>query len=267
VNEARSGESMNECRELEAMLAAYVDGETQACDCERVRRHTESCACCRDRVQAQRAARETVRARRSGLRACASPSLKARCASYAATGASAPSRASTKIPAASLRRWVPLSLAATLVLAVTSFFGFGLNDKVQALTFQTTIDHAKCTRFTAGPPPEDPIDAARRFQASYGFPITVPASSAPEHLQLRAIRRCAVMDGRVAHLIYTWMGEPLSVYVLPKPTLSEATEFGRQFKYNSVIWVDHGRTYIVVTEHQRGPELEKLTAYVRASAF
>ena len=42
---------------------------------------------------------------------------------------------------------VPLAAAATIVLAVAAVFGFGLNNKVQALAFQMTIDHVKCAAF------------------------------------------------------------------------------------------------------------------------
>ncbi|MBA2303795.1 MAG: hypothetical protein H0W08_14330 [Acidobacteria bacterium] len=258
---------MNECREVEALLGAYVDGETASCDCDRVRRHAESCACCRDLLGAQRAVREAVRARATGLRACASPRLKARCASYAIRRRSTPSRLPRASPGAFVRRWVPLSVAATLVLAVTAVFGFGLNHKVQALAFQSTLDHVKCTRFTGGGPPADPLEAARQWQAKFGWPITVPASSGASNLQLRAVRRCAVTDGRVAHLIYTWMGEPLSVYVLPKGTLGDATEFVHRFRHNSVMWSQNDRTYIMVTPHGRDPELDRLVSHIRASAF
>ena len=30
------------------------------------------------------------------------------------------------------------------------------------------------------------------------------------------MRRCLSTDGRVAHIMYTWRGAPLSVYVLPR---------------------------------------------------
>jgi len=278
VNEPRPGEPVNQepdcaCRDLEATLAAYVDGETALCDGDRIRRHADSCACCRDRLARERAAREAVRSRRDGLRASAPGGLKARCASYAAASLpaagrvlGAPSPPKPRTPPAFLRRWVPLSVAATLLLAVSAVFGFGLNHKVQALAFQTTIDHVKCSRFNGATAPADPVESARAWQAKFGWAIQVPPSSG-SGLELRAVRRCAVTDGRVAHLIYSWLGEPLSVYVLPKQTVGDATEFVRRFRHNSVLWSQNNRTYIMVTPHKRDAALEGVVAYVRAHAY
>ena len=67
---------MNECRDLEDVLSAYVDGEAAEGDRARVRAHIESCGVCRDRVAGERQARDAVRARRDVLRACAPAALK-----------------------------------------------------------------------------------------------------------------------------------------------------------------------------------------------
>jgi anti-sigma factor RsiW len=245
------------------LLASYVDNEADARDCDRVRRHVDSCACCRDALARERLAREAVRTHRAGLRVSAPDPLKARCASYAADVSSGSKR---EIPPSFLRRWVPVSVAATLLLTVGAVFGLGLNDRVQALAFQTTIDHVKCSRFNAGSAPADPVAAAQLWESKFGWPIRVPASTV-SGLELRGVRRCAVTDGRVAHLMYSWLGEPLSVYVLPKQTLGEAAEFVRRFRHNSVMWSQNNRTYIIVTSRPRDPAFERVVAYVRASAY
>ena len=268
------------CRDVDALLAAYVDGETGSCDCDQVRAHVDACAVCRERVAAQRSAREVLHARRTGLRACAPAHLKARCASLAAQRPAAaeekpersaawsprPAAVTPRIPASFLRRWAPLSVAATLVFAVAAVFGLGLNDKVQALAFQTTIDHVACTRFNAGSGARDPLRAATEWREKAGWPITIPAA-ASSNLELRAVRRCGVIDGSLAHLMYSWMGEPLSVYVLPKRTVGHAEAFVHRFGHNAVMWSQNERTYIVVTRHPRDAALEKVVAYVRAGTF
>ena len=157
---------MDDCRELEQVLSAYVDGEAAGGDCHRVRSHIENCGVCRERVAGEQAAREALRSRRNTLRACAPDALKARCAAHATTGARvpapvfAPSRPRTDTrprtgavpPTPSfVRRWAPLSLAATVLLAVAAVFGLGLNDRVQALAFQTTLDHMTCSRLKTAP--------------------------------------------------------------------------------------------------------------------
>lgn len=256
------------------MLAAYVDGEAASCDCDKVKAHVAACACCRDRLVGEHAAREAIRARRGGLRASAPEELKARCAAYAARRGGAPAGvAPFKRPAdrrgvaAAVRRWAPLSLAATLVLAVATVFGFGLTDKAQALAFQTTIDHVKCTRFSLGEAAVDAHDAERQWQSRFGWAIAVPASSSGTNLELRGVRRCGVLDGAVAHVLYMWRGEPLSVYVLPKRTVGDAAQVVHRFQHNSIMWSQNDRTYIMVTPHRPDPSLDAMVAYVRATAY
>lgn len=281
MNESRAGEPVGSCRDVEPMLAAYVDGEAASCDCDTVRAHVEACPPCRERVSGERAAREAIRAHRDALRPSAPQALKARCALLAAqpapqgakTGAVLPggsfgSRDATPRSAARvLRRWVPLSLAATLFLAVAVVFGFGLTNKVEALAVQTTIDHVTCTRLKGDTRITDAADAARDWESRFGWKISVPQPSADSHFQLKGVRRCAVMDGRVAHIIYSWLGEPLSVYVLPKQTLGDSAQFVHRFRHNSIMWSKNDRTYIIVTTHRRDPALEQMVAYVKATAY
>lgn len=272
---------MNACRDLEQVLSAYVDGETAAGECDRVRAHIEVCGPCRERVAGEQAARAAVRARRDSLRACAPEALRARCAAHAAARDAAarpsPQPRVTGAPGAAVsvfaprssfvRRWAPLSLAATVLLAVATVFGLGLNDKVQALAFQTTIDHYTCSRFKSPSADVDAAAAAQQWQSRFGWPISVPASSTPSHLELHAVRRCLVTDGSVAHMLYSWEGEPLSVFVLPRRAIGDATAFARRFRHNTVMWSQNDRTYIMVTARPRDPSLEKVVAYVRANAY
>jgi anti-sigma factor RsiW len=254
------------------MLAAYVDGEAAACDCDRVRAHVEACPRCRERLSGERAAREAIRSHREGLKAPAPASLKLRCASLAAQGARDAANDATRAavgapPGSVLRRWVPLSVAATLFLAVAAVFGLGLTNKAQALAFQTTIDHVTCTRLKGAAEFTDAADAARRWESRFGWKISLPEPSSDSHLELKGVRRCAVTDGRVAHIIYWWLGEPLSVYVLPQKTLIESAQFVHRFRHNSIMWSKNDRTYIIVTSHRRDPALEQMVAYVKATAY
>lgn len=161
---------------------------------------------------------------------------------------------------------IPLAAAATIVLAVATVFGLGLNNKVQALAFQMTLDHVKCARFNSSPTPADPVAAAQQWTAKYGWPLTVPPSSEPAGLELRAVRRCAVTDGRVAHLIYQWRGEPLSVYVLPSKAL-EGSWTVKGFGHGSVMWSQNGRTYVVLAGASKRPGLEGVVQYMRANVY
>lgn len=268
-----SGEPRDgECRKCEPILAAYVDGVAPAADRERIEKHLEACACCRDWLGRERSAHEALRARRSGLRTCASEHLKARCAAHAARKAAAPaSRFTARAPRQSaIRRWAPMSLAAALLLAVAGVFGLGITNPAQALALQTTVDHAKCTRFHMTEGVADPVTTARHWEERFGWPLRLPAATEQpatgDAPQLRTVRRCAVTDGRVAHLMFSYQGQPLSVYVLPKRALVDQAQFVRRFQHETVMWSQGDRTYIIVSNGQ-ADGLQRMMAHVRAAAY
>lgn len=261
---------MNECRDLEPLFTSYVDGEASVPERERVDAHVTACGVCRDRVQGQRAARAALRSRRDHVRACASPDLKARCRAHAASARPAPQRAALLVPsfgrrAPALTRWIPLTAAATLFLAVAAVFGLGLTEKANALAFQTTLDHVKCARIHMPSTEGDPVASAEAWHARFGWPIKVPASVSEPPLQLRGVRRCGVLDGSVAHIMYSWHGEPLSVFVLPTAVLHEQPEMVRMLGRVASMWSKDGRTYLVVSDRPDGPALDGVVAYVSAN--
>jgi anti-sigma factor RsiW len=241
-------------------MTPYVDGEAAAADRAAVEMHIHGCGHCRDLVAAETAARDVVSARREDFRETASDSLHAKCAAHAAWNR----QRRRAMPV--LRRWLPLSVAATLFLAVAVVFGFGLNHKVQALAFQMTLDHVKCTRFANTSAPVDAASAGQQWGATYGWPLRVPASSPSTGLELRAVRRCGVTDGRVAHLMYEWHGEPLSIYVLPEKVIGEPEEVVQRFSHDSILWSQNGRTYVVLSQARR-PELDGVVRYVKANVY
>ncbi|MEO5894226.1 MAG: hypothetical protein ABIS06_00815, partial [Vicinamibacterales bacterium] len=163
-------------------------------------------------------------------------------------------------------RWAPLSVAATLLLAVAAVFTLGLNNKVQALAIQMTLDHVKCSRFARPSTSLDAASAGQQWAATYGWPLRVPASSASTGLELRAVRRCAVTDGRVAHLIYEWQGQPLSLYVLPEKVVDEPEQVVERFAHESVVWSQNGRTYVVLA-HAPRQDLDGVVRYVKANVY
>jgi anti-sigma factor RsiW len=106
----------------------------------------------------------------------------------------------------------------------------------------------------------------RNWQQSSGWPLKVAASSAPDQLQLLGVRRCGSSRGRVAHILYHWRGEPLSVYVL-NGKIDVAQHAGGDHDVirlgeHAIVWADHGRTYAVVAS-QHLPELRRVAVYVR----
>jgi len=162
---------------------------------------------------------------------------------------------------------MPLSLAATLLLAVAGAFLFGVSNNVEALAAQLTLDHVTCFQFA----PErlkhvDAATAAHDWAEKQGWAIEIPASSSTSDLELLGVRRCTMTSGRVAHLMYKWHGHPLSVFVVPHSIgLHDQQEVVEKFGHEAVVWSDANRTYVLLAR-ARPSELTPVVGYVRAHA-
>ena len=253
---------MAECRDLESLFAAYVDGEAGPSDCATLDTHFRSCPACRDRVAAERMVRETVVARRGSLRVCASADLRRRCEercrATSVRGSGVFSRKS----------WLPLSMVATLALAVAGVFLWGIGGSVEALGTQLAADHVKCFEF-ASPPTILPDAKAlgRQWAQARGWSLKVPESDPGEQLELLGVRRCVSTEGLTAHLMYKWRGQPLSIYVLNSKyrRIGPAPQLVERFGQDEIIWSKGDRTYAVVTRG-RPSDIEQLALYVQRTA-
>jgi anti-sigma factor RsiW len=234
-----------------------VDGEAPVEQRVSVETHLERCPPCRVRMEEERAAHQILQARRDSLRGCASEALRARCAGH---------RHGARIGSLLARRpWIPLSMAATLVLAVAGVFLFGLNSSVQALATQLTLDHVKCFKLGPDRAGADSAQAGREWASDQGWDIKVPENSSQQQLEFLCVRRCFVTEGRAAHLMYTWRGQPLSVYVLPTAVGHGAErEIVERFGHEAVLWSARGRTYVVLTRG-KPEDLDGVVGYVKAS--
>lgn len=260
---------MADCRDLESLFAAYVDGEAAPVDCATLDAHFRSCPACRDRVAGERVVREAVLARRESLRGCASGELRRRCeASCQGVAAPQMGAASPRPGVFSRRTWVPLSMVATLALAVAGVFLYGLKDSVEALGAQLAADHVKCFEFSS--PPTVMPDArmlGRQWAEARGWAVKVPESEPVEQLELLGIRRCISSEGFTAHLMYKWRGQPLSVYVMnnAQPRVGPVPQLVERFGQEEIIWAKGGRTYAIVTRG-RPTDIEHVALYVQRSA-
>jgi Putative zinc-finger len=255
---------MSECRDLEPLFTPYVDGEVPPNDQARVAAHLDHCPPCRDRVVVERTAREVLHTRGPGLRACASEDLRKRCAAHAAQAPPAP----VARPGIFARtRLLPLSLAATILLAVGGVFLFGLNDGVEALATQLAVDHIKCFQLAPDHTTVDADTAGRTWTNKYGWPLKVPSSASTQELMLLDVRRCLSTDGIIAHLLYRWHGQPLSVYVLNNvPRQGNEVERAiEKLGQEAIVWSKQGRTYAVVARAQPS-ELDQVVKYVHQTA-
>lgn len=255
---------MSKCQDLDPLFAPYADGEGAPADRAAVESHLDRCPPCRDNVTEQRTVRAAVSACRSSLRASAPNDLRARCAAHAR---SVPRRRSVAGRLAE-RPWIPLSVAATLIIALAAAFIIGVNDKVEAIAAQLTLDHVKC--FQIAPERLQHIDgatAAHQWAEKQGWAIEVPDSSPRDGLELLGVRRCAMSSGRVAHVMYMWHGHPLSMFVVPRAIrgVPDRQEFVEKFGHEAVIWSGKDRTYVLLAR-ARPAELAPVIGYVRQTA-
>src|SRR5882672_8547177 len=77
---------MNSCQKIDALITPFVDGELADPDSRSVEEHLRRCPPCHSRVDAERAVRSLIQARKTGFGARRAPeALRARCAAAAVT--------------------------------------------------------------------------------------------------------------------------------------------------------------------------------------
>jgi anti-sigma factor ChrR (cupin superfamily) len=250
-------EEVRTCGDVDDALTAFVDGEAPAAAQAAIAAHLAACPACRARETAERSVRDLLHDRRGRICSHAPQTLRDRCAARSAAAAAA-TRSSL------VRRWMPLSLAATLVLAVAGVFLFSVNDRAEALAAGLALDHAKCFALTDTRQTADAGASEQAWQSEHGWPVRVPATDSAEQLQLVSVRRCYSTDGKTCHMMYMWHGQPLSVYVLPH-TAPTGAAVGAPLGHETAVWCDHDRTYAVVADG-RPQDFDHIVAYVKGHA-
>lgn len=259
-----------DCKDLESLVTPYVDGEVTPQQCAAIEAHLAACPDCRKCAEAESGARAVVRRCRGSLRAPAPPSLHAKCRKLAAEHAGAerhgqeqvaasqglpfaPSGFSspgvTAAPRSDWRWWAPVSLAATLMLAIAGVLVFGLvSGRGTALAAQLAEDHLRCLRAVSRRVPADPKDMEGRWQKSRGWFVKVPASSQADDMQFIALRRCFHGDRQeLAHALYRHKGRIVSLFIFPdsdSPGRVNLEIMGQR----ELIWSQGGRSYAVVAD-------------------
>ena len=247
-------DDIRNCGDLDERFAPFVDGEETAAGRAAIAAHLDACPPCRRHVDAERSARDLVHEHRAGLCAQAPQALRDRCAAASVV----------RRPPSVLRKWAPLSLAATLVLAVAGVFVFGLNNRVEALAASLALDHVKCFKVSGADTRTAAAAAAQQWQQDNGWALAVPPADPVEQLQLVDVRRCFSTDGRAAHMLYNWRGAPLSLFVLPESIGRD--QVVRKMGHDAVIWCANQRTYAVVADGQSTADLSRVVAYMKANA-
>jgi len=220
------------CDEIEPLLTPYVDGEAGDDERDAVDRHVAACRPCARRLEAERLGRAVLHHRRQTLQTVAPAGLRARCAPPAA-----PRRVR-------LTRWVPLSLAASLLLAVAGAVVFSIAEPVEALAASVAADHIKCFKLQDMNATADAAALARRWQEAEGWRLPVPPAQPETGICLVGMRHCYSTEGRMAHLLYTADGRPVSVFVWQDP--GSGTHAVEILGQRGVIWSNTQHRFAVV---------------------
>ena len=241
---------MPSCREFDALVTPYIDGEATAAERAVVESHLAACPPCRHRAAAETAARQTLRALL--CRPCAPDQLRARCLAAAALEKGSGWLSRTRL---SLRS---LSVAAATLLLVGGVLLYGLTRlSPTVLAAQLTLDHLKCFAVDR---PNTAVDASvteQGFERDHGWSVHLPRVSVAG-LQLVGVRQCfCAQGGATAHAMYRLDGRPVSLYILPDVSRSSAS--ADVFGHDAVIWSRSGNTYVLLGKESE-PDMQRLAA-------
>jgi len=230
---------MDSCREAQARITPFLDGESGEAERRQVEAHLQDCGPCQADAAAQDVARRVLHVRSAALQVKAPEALRARCASLAPT----PRRA--WLPRWSGWRVLSLGSAAAMGVVVAAFvFGVATHSPV-LLAAEMTLDHLKCFALfesEGSTPAATDVEAAVRDR--FGWRVSVPAGREDERLVLQGARRCLSHDGSVAHLMYRHAGRPVSLFVMANESHRSADlALGG---YPAHIWTRGDLTYVLV---------------------
>jgi len=228
----------HDCRQMEALLPPYVDGEATQALRATVESHLSRCAACRESVEAQRQVRTLLVSRRTTL------------AEPAPFGLAADVRrvvdARRARPAPAWSRLSAFAAAAAVVVAVIGTFSWATGRSSVLLAAQLTLDHLKCFVID-GDEHDHPMTAAAaqvEFHEAFGMDVRLPEPPAGSPARLVSVRQCLYGEGWIAHALYRVDGEPVSLFVLRGEQASPADveAFGR----HAAVISRGGTTYVVV---------------------
>jgi anti-sigma factor (TIGR02949 family) len=237
---------MPSCREIDPLVTPYVDGEATADERAVLFAHLSACPPCRERAEAEAAARDALR---SGVwRPCAPEQLRRRC----------------RLAATPMGRMISthsissLSMVAALVIVGGGVSVYGLTRFSPAvLAAQLTLDHAKCFAIHSSRDPIDAKSAADQFEHAHGWRLRLPQTPPADGLELVGVRQCFCGEGPAVHVMYRYQGQPLSLYVLHDTIRPPAST--EAFGHDAVMWSKDGSTYVLLGTEST-PVLEHLAA-------
>ncbi len=257
---------MKNCRDVDAIMTAFVDGEVSADEAVEVESHLAECVPCRQRAAAETTMRQVVKARAPMLGERASAALRARCVAAVpetARGDDAVAGEPTSVAGAWRRRavgWVPMSMAAAVLLAVGAVFLLGPNQELEAaFAAQLAIDHERCFSnvddLTAG---FDASQAERVLSRRHDLSVAMPPESAD--FNVLDVRQCLYNEGEMAHVLCEWKGQPMSLFIVPERSARE--QLLEVVGHDALIWSRGRDAYVLVAQQSQG-QIQQVADYVR----
>ena len=155
----------------------------------------------------------------------------------------------TAAPRSDWRWWAPVSLAATLLLAIAGVLVFGLvSGRGTALAAQLAEDHLRCLRAVSRRVPADPAQMEERWRKNRGWFVKVPSSSPTDDIQFIALRRCFHGDRQeLAHALYRHKGRIVSLFIFPDDDGRRRANL-EIMGQRELIWSQGGRSYAIVAD-------------------
>ena len=197
-----------DCRQMEALLPPFVDGEATPGVRAQVEAHLARCAECREAVAAQRAVRALLVSRRPWLAETAPAGLAADVRRVVSQQQARTTPAWSRVSA--------FAAAAAVVLAMVGALSWATGRSSVLLAAQLTLDHLKCFMID-GDDHDHPMtaDAAQaQFHQDFGMDVRLPVPPAQSPAKLVSVRQCLYGEGWIAHALYRVDGEAVSLFIL-----------------------------------------------------
>ena len=245
---------MSDCRRTAERMTPYVDGSLPADERADVDRHLGQCRSCERAVAEAQGGHQVLRSAAGRLSPPPlPPGLRSRCEAAA--------RAHLPPAATWLQRLTPLAAAAGIILATAlAVLALASRQSNVLLAQQLTLDHVKCFRLFADPEAHLDPHLAEEQLRGYGWHVRVPPSSAANGVTFVGARRCLYTSGTIPHMMYTFNGEEMSLFVLPGEQRQDAVL--DTLGHRSRIWADNGSTYVLVAPRETA-SLEQAAQYLR----
>jgi hypothetical protein len=160
-----------------------------------------------------------------------------------------------------VRRWlVRTAVAASLVLACGLWLtSWVTRQSTTVLAAQLAADHVKCFLTNHDDGMLEPRRVASYLRDRYGFAARVPAGDDSMGLRLVGARRCITGEGTNAHMLYTWQGRSVSLYMLPG--VGHDVSAHQVLGHTTTMWSGHNGSYVLVMPEAGG--VAPLAEYMR----